>query len=188
MKKLALLAWFAAAAAAQLAPADQYVTYAPPEKLQVAAGRPAAVELQFRVNQGLHINSSEPRSEYLVPTRLRFLPPTDLAVSKIQYPAGEEMALSFSPNNKLSVYTGDFKITAQVSASRSATTGPYTVHGELKYQACNDKACFPPKTLPIAFNVVVGKARPGSGGVTQQKAPGETRSKNPPQSPHVKPR
>jgi hypothetical protein len=153
----------------------------------VAAGRPATVEFDFRVKEGMHVNSNTPKSEYLIPTRIRFMPPTDIAVSKVTYPAGQELALAFSPKDKLSVYSGDFKITAQVNATRAATTGPYTVHGELKYQACNDKACFPPQTLPIAFQLEVGKAKPGSGGVTQPKAPSSA-PKNPPQSPHIKPR
>ena len=182
---LGSVALFTVLAAAQsLAPAsEQYVSMAPAKKLTVAAGKPATIELDFRVKDGMHVNSSEPRSEFLIPTKLRFMPPTDLAVAKVEYPKGAELAFSFSPKDKLSVYSGDFRITAQVSASRSATTGPYTVHGELKYQACNDKACFPPKTLPITFNVVVGKPAPGSGGVVQSKPPSTV--KNPPQSPHI---
>lgn len=186
MKRLGTILLFAAAAAAQVAPNEHYVTYAQPEKVKVAAGQPATVGFDFRVNQGMHINSDKPKSEFLIPTKLRFMPPTDIAVGKLEYPQAEELQLSFS-KEKLSVYTGDFKIKAQVSASRSATTGPYTVHGELKYQACNDRACFPPRTLPITFNIVVEKPKPGSGGVTQQKATG-TGQKNPPQSPHIKPR
>jgi len=189
VKKLLVLFVLGVAAAAQLAPSEHDVTFAPPKKTAVAAGRPAVVEFDFRVKPGLHINSNLPKSEFLIATRLRFMPPTDIAVSKVEYPAGEEMAFAFSPNNKLSVYTGDFKVKAQVSASRSATTGPYTVHGELKYQACNDRACFPPKTLPIAFQIVVEKAKPGAGGVTQPKAPSTTpKAKNPPQSPNTRPR
>jgi hypothetical protein len=189
MKRVAAFVLLAVFAGAQLAPSESHhVSFAPPKKTAVAAGRPAVIEFDFRVSQGLHINSNVPKSEFLIPTKLRFMPPTDIAVGKVEYPAGEELALSFSPKEKLSVYTGDFKVKAQVSASRSATTGPYTVHGELKYQACNDKACFPPKTLPIAFNIVVEKARPGTGGVTQEKAPAAPGKKNPPQSPHIKPR
>jgi hypothetical protein len=162
---------------------DQYVTVAPPAKVSVASGKPGTLALDFRVNQGMHINSNTPHSEFLIPTKIRFMPPTDIAVEKVAYPDGQDMALSFSPKDKLSVYTGDFRIVAQVSASRSASTGPYTVHGELKYQACNDKACFPPKTLPVAFQIQVGKPVKTSGvTVDQSKTP---KPKNPAQSPHV---
>ncbi|HTK95577.1 MAG TPA: protein-disulfide reductase DsbD domain-containing protein [Terriglobales bacterium] len=187
MKKRILLAVLALAIAAGAqslgGSTDQYVTVAAPKKLSVASGSPAALELDFRVKEGMHINSNTPRSEFLIPTKLRFMPPTDIVVGRIEYPAGEELSLSFSPKDKLSVYSGDFAIKAQVSASHGASTGPYTVHGELKYQACNDKACFPPKTLPFAFDIQVGKPV-RAGGVTQTK-PATTRQKNPPQSPHV---
>jgi len=185
--KLGLVLAFSALAVAQsLGPSagDHYISMAPAKKLNVAAGKPAIVELDFRVKEGLHVNSSAPRSEFLIPTKLRFMPPTDLMVGKVAYPAGEDLALAFSPKDKLSVYSGDFHITAQVSASRSALPGPYTVHGELKYQACNDKACFPPKTLPITFNVVVGKPQIARDAVVQS-GPGKPTQKNPPQSPHI---
>ncbi len=29
--------------------------------------------------------------------------------------------------------------------------------GNLKYQACNDRACFPPKSLPVEFQLAVEK-------------------------------
>jgi cytochrome c biogenesis DsbD-like protein len=189
MKRLLLALAMAAAAlaAAQTmgTPPEQYVTVAPPAKpVPVAAGAPARVEFDFRVKEGMHINSNQPRSEFLIPTALRFLPPTDIAVGKTEYPAGQDLALAFSPKDKLSVYSGDFKIVAQVSASRSASTGPYTVHAILKYQACNDKACFPPKSLPLAFNIVVGKPRLAHDAVVQSK-PAASEKKNPPQSPHI---
>ncbi|MDP9267581.1 MAG: protein-disulfide reductase DsbD N-terminal domain-containing protein [Acidobacteriota bacterium] len=185
----AALGGAALAAAQSLAPGvappsnDHFISMAPAKKLAVAAGKPAILELDFRVQRGMHVNSSAPKSEFLIPTKIRFMPPTDLMVGRVAYPAGEELALAFSPKDKLSVYSGDFRITAQVSASRSATTGPYTVHGELKYQACNDKACFPPKTLPIVFNVVVGKPQISRDAVVQS-GPKSTQ-KNPPQSPHI---
>ncbi len=189
MKRAGLLLILCAAmlAAQTLGPStEQYVTVASPKKVEVASGRPGALELDFRVKDGMHINSNTPHSEFLIPTKLTFNAPTDLMISKVTYPTGEELALSFSPKDKLSVYTGDFHITAQVSASHGATTGPYTLHGELKYQACNDKSCFPPKTLPIVVQVQVQKAARGSGGVTQEKPAGSTKSqRNPAQSPHI---
>lgn len=187
MKRIGLLLILCAAmlAAQTLGPSgEQFVTSAAAKKVAVASGRPGTLELDFRVKEGMHINSNTPKSEFLIPTKLSFNPPTDIMVSKVQYPAGEELALSFSPKDKLSVYTGDFHISAQVSATRVATTGPYTLHGELKYQACNDKSCFPPKTLPFVVQLQVGKPAKGTGGVTQDK-PARPKLKNPPQSPHV---
>lgn len=151
---LALVALAALAAAQFGSLPEQFVTVAPPAKVAVAAGKPGEAQFHFSVLKDYHINSSAPKSEYLIPTKLTLKPPTDLVVGKIGYPPGEELVLSFS-KDKLSVYSGDFTVSAQISAARAATTGPRTIHGELKYQACNDKACFPPKSLPVTLQVEV---------------------------------
>jgi hypothetical protein len=150
---------------------DQFVRFTPPAPVTVAPGRPRSITLRFEVEHGDHVNSSRPNSELLIPTRLRLTPPTDLLVGKIAYPTGRDLSFPFAPDEKLSVYTGPFVITALVSADRTASPGRYRVHGELSYQACNDRACFPPKHLPVAFDVRVRSA-PGS-------------RHNPAQSPHV---
>jgi hypothetical protein len=46
------------------------------------------------------------------------------------------------------------------------------MRGSLRYQACDNAQCFPPKTLPVNFDVKVVKEPPGP-------------HKNPAQSPHV---
>jgi hypothetical protein len=78
-------------------------------------------------------------------------------ISSISYPDGEQLAFDFAPSEKLSVYSGDFSITGKVRPLRSVRAGTYRVHGQLKYQACDDRACFPPANLPIFFDVKVGK-------------------------------
>jgi Disulphide bond corrector protein DsbC len=152
-----------------------WVTPLPVSKITVAAGRPGKVQLRFKIADGYHINSHEPGSELLIPTTLQLNPPTDVGVGSITYPKGHDLTLAIAPDEKLNVYTGEFAISAKVSAMRTATPGDYKVHGQLKYQACNDRSCFPPKLAPVEFEVKVLKSRIRSGST----AP------NPPQSPHV---
>lgn len=140
----------------------QFVTVAPVPAITVTSGTSAKVEFHFRVNPGYHINSSEPKSELLVATKLKLEPVTDLAIGKLDYPEGEELRFAFAPDKELSVYTGDFAVAAKVAAVRSASPGIFKIHGELQYQACDDRSCYPPKTLPVAFEVRVvkpGRAR-----------------------------
>jgi len=89
---------------------------------------------------------------------MKFDPPTDLAIGKVSYPAGQDMSFDFSPKEKLNVYTGDFHVTALVRAARSMALGTFRVRGTLKYQACDNKQCFPPTELPLTFDVKVKKA------------------------------
>jgi hypothetical protein len=78
-------------------------------------------------------------------------------VTDLKYPAGEEMAFAFSPNEKLSVYSGDFTIDAVFKAPANAVAGSYPVKGELRFQACDHSACYPPRSIPVQFQVTVVK-------------------------------
>jgi hypothetical protein len=130
------------------------------------------VDLNFRVPGGYHINSNTPKSEFLIPTALKMDLPTDIVLGKIEYPAGEDRNFPFSPDEKLSVYSGDFTIAVAVHPLHSVVPGKYVMHGVLRYQACDNAACYPPKKLPVSFEVKV------------VKEPAEHRA-NPAQSPHV---
>lgn len=158
---LILLTLLTAVALAQdsLIPKAPIVTAMPAEPVAVAPGGSARVELRFRVSPGYHINSSKPRSEFLIPTRLKLSPPANLTPGAVVYPEGKDLTFAFSPKEKLNVYAGDFIVRAELRALGSALAGSYKVPGELRYQACNDRACFPPNKLPVEFEVTVRKPR-----------------------------
>ncbi|MCU1303961.1 MAG: hypothetical protein JWQ87_4245 [Candidatus Sulfotelmatobacter sp.] len=134
--------------------------------------RQTRVELNFRVPAGYHVNSNTPKSEFLIPTALKMEVPTDIILEKIVYPQGADMTFPFSPEEKLSVYSGDFTISVGVHPLHSVVPGKYVMHGVLRYQACDNAACYPPKTLPVSFEVKVVKEPPAH-------------HANPAQSPHV---
>ena len=151
----------------------QRVTVAPIATVQVRPGSTAPVHMTFRVMPGFHINSNKPSSELLVPTAVKFEVPNDISIGKVQYPAGKEYSFSFSPGEKLVVYSGMFTVKALVIATKVAPRGPFRVRGALKYQACDNRACYPPATVPVEFNVNIGKPAP------------KRAHRNPGQSPHI---
>jgi hypothetical protein len=157
-----VLALFHPAARAQATDANARVTVDPIDSVTVPMGRSAPVSFSIHIKPGFHVNSHQPISPELIPTEVTFSPPQDLVVAKIQYPAGVLTAFAFDPSEKLSVYSGDVTVKATVLTAPKATAGAYTVHGELKYQACDNNACYPPKRLPIQFDVKIAKAG-GSG-------------------------
>jgi hypothetical protein len=65
------------------------------------------------------------------------------------YPAGTSYSFSFDPSEKLDVYTGEFVVKLPVVAS----AGMHTIDGSLRYQACDNAACYPPKSLPVQVMV-----------------------------------
>jgi len=147
------------------------IVYNPPEITSINRGHLGGVVLQFRIPNGFHINSNQPKQEYLKKTELKLDAPTDIAIAGVTYPAGEDRSFPFDPNEKLNVYTGDFAVKVLVRPLRTVMPAKYAVHGMLKYQACDNAACYPPKKLPISFEIKVIKAA------------AETMHRNPPQSP-----
>ncbi|MFZ0956925.1 MAG: protein-disulfide reductase DsbD domain-containing protein [Candidatus Sulfotelmatobacter sp.] len=160
------------AASAQTGSKVPSVVIAPVPLVTAPRAAQTMVNLDFRVPRGYHINSSAPKSEFLIPTALRMDLPTDIILGKIEYPAGEDLAFPFSPDEKLNVYTGDFRIVVAVHPLHSVTPGKYIMHGVLRYQACDNSACYPPKTVRVEFDVKVVKEP-------------ATHHANPAQSPHV---
>jgi hypothetical protein len=169
---VALLIGEAVSAQQMPGPKAPSVSMAPPELAGIMRGKSGVVTLHFRVAPGFHINSNTPKSEFLIPTALKLDPPTDIVIGKVTYPEGTDMSFPFAPDEKLNVYTGDFAVNVKVRPLESVVVGKYAMRGQLKYQACDNAACYPPKLLPVNFDVKVVKAPP---------AP----THNPAQSPHA---
>lgn len=175
LKRFLILVTLAAGASAQDFPPGSRapsVAYFPPEIKSVYRGHPGTVELQFRISSGFHINSNQPKQEYLKKTELKLDAPTDIAVMKVAYPAGEDRSFPFDPSEKLNVYSGDFAVDVTVRPLKTVLPAKYAVHGTLKYQACDNAACYPPKQMPISFEIKVSKDP-------------AVRKRNPAQSPHA---
>ena len=133
------------------------VIMAPLGNVHLRAGASINVAMDFRIGSEFHINSHHPKADYLIPTALKLAPPPQITVADVKYPPGEDMSFPFAPNEKLSVYSGDFSINAVLKAPANAAAGNYPVKGELRFQACDRSACYPPHSIPVEFQVTVVK-------------------------------
>jgi hypothetical protein len=75
------------------------------------------------------------------------------------------------------VYQGTFRLVREVTVARDPTLKPLldaegrlTIEGALKYQACDDKVCYPPETVPVRWRLQVE-------GHDRDRAPAELRHK-----------
>src|SRR5579872_3598895 len=128
----------------------QAVEYLFPEQVSVSAGKASTVALHFRIRQDLHINSHTPRSNYLIPTVFSIPESSGVKLAAANYPAGSDFTLPADPSEKLSVYTGEFSIETKIVAS----AGEHLVEAKLRYQACDQNACMPPKTITVPIDVI----------------------------------
>ena len=138
----------------------------------IIRGEAGSVDLRFHIANGYHINSNKPSEEFMIPTALHVGATTDIVIGKVSYPPGQDVAFEFAPDQKLSVYSGNFTVGVLVRPLHTVPPGKYAIRGSLKYQACDDRACYPPKQLPVEFEVRVVKAPTAHG-------------RRPAQSPHA---
>ena len=123
------------------------------ERLKAKRNETATAKVHLQLKQGYHVNSNQPADEYLIPLRLTWSA-EPLKTEGIVYPkpALEKYAFSEKP---LSVYTSDFDVVTKFKVPANATSGPAMATGKLRYQACNDRMCLPPKTIDITMTIEI---------------------------------
>ncbi len=129
------------------------LTVTPVPTVKIKKGGEATVVLKASLNAGFHCNSNTPTEEYLIPLKLTW-GAGPLTSESVSYPKAKLEKYSFS-EKPVSVLTGEFAITTKFKANADAATGPAAQTGKLRYQACSDKACFPPKTVDVSVTVNV---------------------------------
>jgi len=129
---------------------QQMVHFLYPQQVTLAAGKAQTIELHFRINEGLHVNSHEPRQKSLIRTELIEVEPAGVKIAAVDFPQGSDYAFPADPSEKLSVYTGEFVLKMHLTVER----GNRLMQGALRYQACDAHTCFPPRNLPVSVDVL----------------------------------
>ncbi len=75
-----------------------------------------------------------------------------LEIVGTDYPVGKLEKYAFS-DKPLSVYSGDFVVTTRFKAPAGVPKGQHIIDGKLRYQACNDTMCFPPRNLAVQATI-----------------------------------
>lgn len=149
---ISLLAAVLAPAAAAQTP--QILTIREPEKTAVPRQGEVRIVLKAAVRPGYHTNSDKPSEDYLIPLRLTWDPQAPLQTVEILYPKPKMEKFEFT-EKPISVLDGEFEIVTRFRRAPNAMPGPAFLTGKLRYQACNDRMCFPPKTLEIKVPLLI---------------------------------
>jgi hypothetical protein len=129
------------------------LTLAPPAKITVKRGATVEVKLAFVLADGYHTNSHTPSESYLIPLRLSW-DKGPLEAVAVVYPKPHLEKYEFSPK-PLSVFTGTFEVTTKFQVPAAAPNGPNMGSAKLRYQACNNNSCLPPKTIDVKVPVII---------------------------------
>jgi hypothetical protein len=131
-----------------LAQNNGYLTVAESSKVTGQRNATVQAKIPVSVKAGYHVNSNMPNDEYLIPLKLTWKSTGALEGGQVTYPKPVQEKYEFS-EKPLSVYTGNFELVANFKVAANAPAGPGIAVGQLHYQACNDRACFPPKTIEV---------------------------------------
>jgi hypothetical protein len=107
-------------------------------------GANAVVEMTIAA--GWHVNAHDPKDKFLIPTTVDVMPPAGMRAGAVKYPDAVEKALEFAGGKTLRLYEGKVRLAAPLEGT--ATDGA-PVAAKLRYQACDDTTCLPPKTVEL---------------------------------------
>ena len=126
-----------------------------PEPVAARAGTTVEVKLPLQLREGYHVNTNKPPDPYLIPLRLSW-ESGPITVAEVVYPKPEMHKVEFFAG-PLPVFTGHFELLTRFKVPASAQPGLVNVAGKLRYQACNDRMCLPPKTIDVTLPVSVSR-------------------------------
>ena len=121
---------------------------------ETRAGGTARAALQVRLPPQLHVQSNAPRDPSLIPTELTFSPPAGVRATEIVFPKATDFEQVGLPQ-PLAVFEHEFAIGIQFDVAEGISPATIDVPGRLRYQACDDKVCFPPQTADVSWALTV---------------------------------
>ena len=119
----------------------------------IKRGNAAKGTIVMSIPGGLHVNSSRPNSEYAIPTVIR-VSATGAKVGAVGYPRGRTRKFGFSEDS-INVYEGRTAFSFNVSVPANFKGNVVKVRAVVRYQACTDEVCYPPKSKEIILTAKV---------------------------------
>ena len=115
---------------------------------KVKKGRIVKATVVVDIPKGLHVQSNRPLDKYLIATKLDVETPPGMKVGAISYPRPVMRNLKFS-KSAVAVYEGRAMLRFNVTVPANYGGSSGEIKGKLRFQACNDDACFPPITREV---------------------------------------
>ncbi|MGQ9634132.1 MAG: protein-disulfide reductase DsbD domain-containing protein [Bryobacteraceae bacterium] len=124
-----------------------------PPKTVASRGQAFTVPVEVILKDGYHVNGHAPADDYLIPLRLSW-DESLLKVEEILFPQPQSRKYPFA-EKPLQVYIGNFTLQTRFRVPPQAAPGMKVVTGKLRYQACNDTLCLPPRAAEIRLPVEI---------------------------------
>lgn len=118
-----------------------------------AKGKATRGAVVLSIPGGLHVNSNRPASQYAIPTTVR-LTVQGARVSGPTFPRGVNRKFQFAENT-INVYEGTVRFPFTLTVPTGFRGDTVRVRAVVRYQACTDEVCYPPRTKEITLSARV---------------------------------
>jgi DsbC/DsbD-like thiol-disulfide interchange protein len=127
------------------------VVAAGPVDLGVRLGSKVMLFIDVTPNPNIHVYA--PGAKDFIPITVKLEPQANVKFGKLQYPKSEMMTFA---DEKVPVYQKPFRLMQEVTVLGSLDAGATVpVKGTVELQACDDKVCFAPESLPVSWSLIV---------------------------------
>ena len=134
----------------------QFAEFTGPVKVNLVSGEKTILTLQFKINDGYHIQSNDVGDEFLIPTSMIFEPTKLLSIGDPVYPNARLFHIENS-DTPFWVFSESIEIELPI-INLEQTEELLVIKGILHYQPCDSKRCFYPRDLP--FEIEVNSIKP----------------------------
>ena len=122
----------------------------------VRGGSRVTLGLEVFLPAKMHLYAPGVQSPY-IPISLKLDAPADAILHDTVYPASKSLHLP-AINETVPVFEGTFRITSDITFPQQKTlleiagdNAAISVKGVFRYQACDDKVCYPPVNVPVEW-------------------------------------
>ncbi|HXG25113.1 MAG TPA: protein-disulfide reductase DsbD domain-containing protein [Chthonomonadales bacterium] len=139
----------------------KYVT-ASAASVQAQPGKTFTLIVTLDIQSGYHIQANNAKDPY-IPTRVELTAPRGFKVGTPVFPRSKKAEVA---GELLDVFEGQIAVRIPITPPASAK-GRYSLPVKVRYQACNDRSCFPPTDTSVNAEIVIGPAKKKAEGVEE---------------------
>ena len=119
----------------------------------VKRGQPVKAVVTLDLPSELHVNSNRPTEAYLIPTTVIPTAP-GLKLGLVKFPDAHDRKFAFS-EKPLNIFEGKVTFLFDVTVPKTFKSKKAVVDVAVRYQACTEEVCYPPKTKQVKLEAEV---------------------------------
>jgi thiol:disulfide interchange protein DsbD len=120
---------------------------------RVRPGQRIALTLDIELKPNMHVYA--PSVEGYIPIQWSMAPNAAIMAQPVATPPPQMLHLE-ALDETLPVYSGRFRLVREISLAADAKLkGAVAIEGTLRYQACDDRMCYLPKSVPLKWTLQV---------------------------------